>query len=94
MKFFLLNLLRCIILFFCFKFLDFNIEVIFLDKEIKSPTLKYSTYSPPTSLKTSMSEQITGIENDKASKTGIPNPSSNEGNTYILAFLYNILASS
>jgi hypothetical protein len=33
-----------------------------------------------------MSEQITGRENDKASRIGMPNPSSNEGNTYILAF--------
>ena len=31
MKFFLLNFLRCFLLFFCFKFLDFNIEVIFLE---------------------------------------------------------------
>ena len=64
------------------------------DKELESPTLKYSTYSPPISLNTSISEQMTGTENDKASSIGIPNPSSSEGNTYILAFLYNILASS
>ena len=69
-------------------------EISFLDKEIESPTLKYSTQSPPTSLKISISEHITGRENDKASRIGMPNPSSKEGKTYNNAFLYNTLASA
>ena len=33
-------------------------------------------------------EHITGRENDKASRIGMPNPSSSDGNTYNDAFLY------
>ena len=91
MKFFLLNLLICFVLSFFLNLSESNTEIIFLDKEIESPTLKYSTQSPPTSLKISISEHITGRENDKASRIGIPNPSSNEGQTYNNAFLYNKL---
>ena len=60
---------------------------MFSVRESESPTLKYRTESSPISLKTGMSEQIVGIEKERASRTGIPKPSSLDGNTYIEAFL-------